>query len=1208
MSLNHCLSARSDFSIGESLLQIDQIVEEAARHGYESVALMDIMGLHALPAFTGKMKAKGLRPIIGCTLRVYDDPTYRMGTRAPAASRRANPFFWLKVYVLDERGVTSLFRLLSRANSAEYFYYHARCGLDDVLALKGVAVSTGDLFNPFARADHLDILKRLRTTFGRECVFVELVPVDTPLFDTLNARAIKAARHLDLPTLVTYPALYREPADAGTLEAAKCIAANMRMDVSHRPRQFVQDFVFAPIATLLGRVKAANRRLRAWSEEYGSTEARAWVEGVGNIETLAGMCVYEFKKKPPCLPKMAENEFALLGRKCIEGWKRRFAAPVLGYLPPPERMPIYTKRLNDELATLKAMGFSGYFLLVEDLVTWAKAHGVRCGPGRGSSGGCLVAYLLGITDVDPVRFNLLFERFINPERLDLPDADLDFMTSKRHLVVRYLVDKYGADRVAGISNYSTLASASALRDVGRLSGMSPAELAVTKLIPREHGQPVTLTRAAWIMPEIEAFRDAYPKLWAHALRLEGAMRSFGQHAAGVVVAGEPLIERAVVETRLRDSDGVVNWDKRAVEDWGLIKMDLLGLSTLDVLEIAQRMIRARHGVDVDYLALPLEEADVMEALGRGDTTGVFQLSSPGMKRLLRALAEGGRLTFEDVVAATALFRPGPMDSGLMDEFVAIRQGLSTPHYDHPCLERVLGDTHGIVIYQEQTMAMARELAGFTGAQADHLRKAIGKKDAEKMARMKDAFIDGAMAGFVAVTLDGGEVIKVHRKTRFAALEAPGTFTVEEIVERGYTATTLKAVGVKPLNDGVSRFVAEDIWNRTEANAQYQFNRSHAVEYSVLSVWTAWLRVRYPAEYFAACLSIVDEDRQPELVKDARECGIEVLPPDINLSTEVFGIVDDRHILAPFSVVKGVSEATAKHIVALRATNRNWKPDNGRGRKRESGEKKWIPDESQPIKGRFDTPEEFMRAAARVGSKVNVRVVENLCRVGACAGIDPSAKPARDVSRRRDQIELMPGIMIDAVKADRVTDAKDEALRAKLVAFVRDYKCCEGCSLAGNLHPATRVGDAIRFMVVTDCPNWQEEREDRLLAGDGAKFVKTAIIKAGLRVRDGYYTTLVKAKKSEKTLTNEQINGCRQHLSRELELIRPAVIVALGRETVRHFLPGEKAGALELAGRAIYVPALDVTVVCGINPQQCFFDPEKKRVLLAAFRQVAEIVS
>lgn len=391
---------------------------------------------------------------------------------------------------------------------------------------------------------------------------------------------------------------------------------------------------------------------------------------------------------------------------------------------------------------------------------------------------------------------------------------------------------------------------------------------------------------------------------------------------------------------------------------------------------------------------------------------------------------------------------------------------------------------------------------------------------------------------------------------------------------------MKIVSAKPLNDGMLERDAERLWDKIEQFASYSFNRSHAVEYSIISYWCQWVRVHYPAEYFAACMSIVDEDKLPGLVKDAREAGIEVMPPDVNLSTDRYTIPNDSTILAPFSAIKGCSENTAKKIVAMR----------------------------DAAGGSFKDKADFANHAKTPKSGVNVRVVENLDKVGAFANLETGTPSPKHFSRRKDQMELMPGLIIDAVKADRTTDLGEKFLRAKVIHLIQDYKKCQDCDLKDSPHPTVRAKSTVKFMVVSDCPTWQEEKKDKLLEGDAATYVKQAITKAGLGVSEGYYTTLVKAKKSDKFLTNAQINGCSKFLDRELELIKPAVIVALGSAAIKRFVPGTKGGTSELVGKAIYDPALDATIVCGINAQQIGFDPDKQEILDAVFAQVADILS
>jgi DNA polymerase-3 subunit alpha len=782
MNLAHALAVRSDFSIGQSMLQIDHIVETAKAMGLESVALADIMSIHGMIDFSNKMGKAGLKPIIGCTVRVVRDPTYRKPSKASGEKEAPNPMYQIKVYPTSEAGMKSLIKLLSKGNAPDYFYYVSRVGLEDVLALEDVVVTTGDLFNVFHVEDHRRIVGELAKRFP---TYVELTPINTPLFDTLNLKAALTADALSLSTLVTYPVFYRQAEDAPTLDVLSVIASQEKMDSRWRPVQFVTDFAFQDDKSLVTKVKAAATRMLTRCKQDGIDPTpfpKLWMAGLNNIEAFAKRNYYAFKNQPVCLPVMSDNDFALLCAKVREGFKKRLLRPVLGYQP--TDLKPYVERVEYELRTLNRLGFCNYFLLVEDLVNWAKANGVIVGPGRGSVGGSLVAYLIGMTEVDPIRFHLIFERFINPERQDLPDADLDFASSVRHKVIEYLRDTYGADRVAGISNYATLASASALRDTGRVFGLSGLDMTATKLVPKEGGTSFSLTEAAKAVPELERFKSEFPTIWSHATKLEGVMRSFGTHAAGVVVAGEPLTERAVVETR--GESPVTNWDKRVVEDMGLVKMDILGLSTLDVLDIAKRMIKERHGIEVDYLTLPLEDPDIMDAFGRGETTGVFQFESSGMKKLLRDIAQGGRLTFEDITAATALYRPGPMDSGMLDEFVRIRQGHRAPHYDHPNMIGALETTYGVMIYQEQVMRVSQDVAGYTLAEADKLRKAMGKKDATLMASMREKFVYGATKGEIEVTLENGTVKRVHRAAKFAVSESDEKFTVEEIMAKGYT--------------------------------------------------------------------------------------------------------------------------------------------------------------------------------------------------------------------------------------------------------------------------------------------------------------------------------------------------------------------------------------------------------------------------------------
>lgn len=416
---------------------------------------------------------------------------------------------------------------------------------------------------------------------------------------------------------------------------------------------------------------------------------------------------------------------------------------------------------------------------------------------------------------------------------------------------------------------------------------------------------------------------------------------------------------------------------------------------------------------------------------------------------------------------------------------------------------------------------------------------------------------------------------------------------------------MKITSAKLVNDGTTAAEAGRIFHKIEAFAGYGFNKSHSVEYSIISVWCAYIRVHYPAEYFAASLSVVGEDKLTGLVRDAREYGIEVLPPDINVSSDKFTIPNNSTILSPFSAVKGVSETTARKIVAMRQKHR----DITIVRYKRNAEKTPVYgyDIESPVKGKFDSIQEVVEAAGFKGSGVNAAVIEALRKVGAFSSIDADELPANHMDRRKDQIELMPGLIIDTVKADRTTDLTEGHLRSRLISLSQDFLKCDGCSLKGQPHPTVRCGKTVKFMVVTDCPTWEEEKKGRLMEGDASKYVKNAIKEAYLSANEGYYTTLVKAKKTDKFLSNEQLNGCKKFINEEVELIKPSIIVALGSAAIKHFLPGTKGSTADLIGKSFYDPKLDATIVCGLNPQQVHFDPTKMTGLIQTFEKVAEIL-
>lgn len=1112
------MNARSHFSIGESLATPAELVQAAVDAKLSSVCLTDTMSVTGMPElFTAAVKA-GIKPMIGVRLRVVRELTH---SRAEAKRDRGH---FLRALILDEKGWEKTLGLLSLAFDADHFYERPRLLLRDVLEAYrggGAIITLGDAYGALGAGQAIETIEGCRE-HGIP-LYADLTLSPTPRAVRTAYDALTLADTHGIPALISPPALYTRKDQADSLDLMAAVASNFPFDersARHPFREHVVRDLPNLAALMAGMAKALHAR-------YGSSVAR-WQEKLVAALKTTRVCANDFSftwdKMPPSLPRMDPvDEFAALVRACTEGWKARFLREVFGHRPTSTDLDAYKARLAHELGVIKRLGFAPYFLLVAEITTWAKSQGIRVGPGRGSVGGSLIAYLLGITDVDPMRFGLLFERFINPERIDLPDADLDFASLRREEVVQYIRGRFGDEYVAGVANYNTMQAAGALKDVSRmLLKDSAASFAFSKIVPKEHGKSWSLEEALAEVPEIAAFEAKNPDVVRHALNLEGKVRAIGKHAAGLIVAGVPIRQRAVIERR--NDAQIINWDKRLSEDFGLVKMDILGLSTLDMLDISLDLVRRRRGKKVDLLAIPLDDKPTLDAFGRGETVGVFQFESSGMRRLLRSLAGEGGLSFDDLAIATALYRPGPMDSGLMDDFVKIRQGTRSESYDHPSMQAALAETKGVMVYQEQVMQVARDFAGFSMPESDHLRKAMGKKDAKKMASYKEKFIEGVVATHGA---------------------PPG--------------------------------LAEEIFDKIAKFAEYGFNKSHAVEYALISYLCMYLKVHYPVEFWSGVLSMLKDERRDATLADMKRMGITLLPPDINVSEVTFYPLNDAVILAPFGAIKGITDRTAAAIIAERAAN-----------------------------GPFVSIADLEKRVA--GRSCNAKQRDLLNKVGAFARIEPGQEAADHHSRRRDQVELMTGLVGESVVIDRPPDITPSAITA-VSGLVNDWKTCTACELKGLCHPKPWLHGKARLVAVMDAPGYKEEAADEMGHGGHAESLRQALGEVNLTLEDVYLTSLVKSPKPEKgkKFSKETMSACPQWLEKELSVLKPPVIVILGSEAFYYFFKGLKGGLNEHAGRVIYDKARDCNFLIGVNPAAIFFDPSKQNTLNAAFAKLPDLL-
>ncbi|UNU43079.1 DNA polymerase III subunit alpha [Sphingopyxis sp. YF1] len=836
----------SSFTMLEGAIEPKSIAKAARERGFPAVAICDRNGLYGAMAFGDACKAAGVQPIVGIFLSVAR-PGPRLANGAPQID-------WLALYAQDEAGYDNLCALVSAAHLGRPVEQDPHVPLS-ALAGKadGLICLTGGGEGALARllageqkTAANDYVEQLEALFAGR-LYIELSRRGDATEKAAEAALIDLAYARALPLVATNPANFVEPQFHPAHDAMLCIAQSAYVESEDRR-------VSSPEAWL----KPAEAMEDAFSD---------LPEAIRNSLTVAQRCAFMAPKRKPILPSLAgdrEGEAAQLAADARAGLEARLAHyPDLGE----EERNAYLARLDFEVGVIVQMGFPGYFLIVADFIKWAKAHDIPVGPGRGSGAGSLVAWALTITDLDPLKLGLLFERFLNPERVSMPDFDIDFCETRRGEVIRYVQEKYGRDTVAQIITFGKLKARAVLKDTGRVLQMSYGQVdRLAKLVPNHPTDPWTLERAlngvAELMTEYKQ-DDGVRRLFDMARQLEGLPRHSSTHAAGVVIGDRPLDQLVPLYRDPRSDMPVTQFDMKYVESAGLVKFDFLGLKTLSVLKEARRLLALR-GVDVDLDALGWDDPGVYELLQRGETVGVFQLESEGMRRTLSAVKP---TNFGDIIALVALYRPGPMDN--IPLFGARKNGREAIAYPHPLLEGILAETYGIFVYQEQVMQAAQILAGYSLGGADLLRRAMGKKVQAEMDAQRETFVKGC-----------GEHNQIAPKA------------------------------------------ANELFDLIDKFAGYGFNKSHAAAYALLSYQTAWLKAHYPHEFFAASMSFDSHqtDKLSIFIDDMRRLGVAVTPPSVNDSEADFAVGRSDEGLAvryALGALKGVGEKAMEALVAER---------------------------------------------------------------------------------------------------------------------------------------------------------------------------------------------------------------------------------------------------------------------------------------------------
>lgn len=839
------LHTHSHYSLLEALPKPKALVKRAKELGMSAIALTDNGNMYGAVEFFKACKDAEIKPLLGCDIYVAQ---HGMTDKRPRVDDRP---YRLLLLIENEEGYRNLSKILT-AGFLEGFYYKPRVDKAFLRAhSRGLIALTGSVGGEIPLAivngderKAKELIAEYQDIFGKENFYLEVIAhPDMPRQVDVNDAFRRLSKELDVPLVATKNVFYLDPEDREGYEAQLCIQRSRTLEDFRRTSTEEVDLSFGTPEEIM--------------------EAFADIpEALENTKKIADRLTFSLELGKNFLPiyplPEGKTDNDVLHEMCVAGLKERYGNPI-----PPEVM----ERFEFEFNTIVRMGFSSYFLIVQDYITWAKDNGVLVGPGRGSAAGSIIAYALRITDIEPLRYGLLFERFLNPDRISMPDIDTDFADRGRGKVLQYITQRYGADHVAGIITFGTMMPRAAVRDAARVLGLSFQEAdEIAKAVPPPvQGRHTPLKQAIEESPDLKVMYENNPmtrRVIDLAMKIEGNPRHASQHACGFVIGDKPLVERVPLQAgQHEDTALVTQYSLNSAEAAGLVKMDFLGLSNLTIIEDTLEIIEAVHKVKIDMKTIPLDDKATFELLGRGDTTGVFQLESDGMKRYIRDLQPS---QFEDIIAMVSLYRPGPMQ--FIESFIRRKHGIEQVVYEHPLMENAFKETYGIPVYQEQVMQVSKDMAGFTGGEADSLRKAMGKKIAELMAKMKTKFIDGSV------------------------------------------------------RNGVRQEIAEKIFQKLEDFAAYGFNKSHAACYAMIAYQTAYLKAYYP-ECFMAALMNSDAGNIDRITIEVEECariGLTVLPPDVNESFAGFAVVKGtKNVRWGLMAIKNVGAEIAEEIVKER---------------------------------------------------------------------------------------------------------------------------------------------------------------------------------------------------------------------------------------------------------------------------------------------------
>jgi DNA polymerase-3 subunit alpha len=845
MNFTH-LHVHNEYSFLDGLGSAKSYAAKAKEIGFESLAITNHGNVDGCIKFQFACQEENIKPIIGCELYVVKD----LSVKEKEEKRKH-----LCVYAYNEKGWTNLLKMLTIAN-LDGLYYRPRIDPKTIMDnSEGLVFSSACTASLITTDWGIDLFIKLKEYYP-ENVFLEIMPHIMKDQYVLNEFVIDFSKKFNIKIIATNDCHYINEGDEVTQEVLLAMQSKKKWKDKDRWKFSID-----------GLYLKSQREMVAAFRKQNKLSNKIYLEALENTQIVFDICKeFLIPKRDVVLPNVpgipdGKTDEEFIRELCIKGMEEK----------PIGRKRIYLSRIEEELQIIIKQGFSRYFLLVWELINWCRENDIMVGPGRGSSGGSLVAYLLGITAVDPIKYGLLFARFISPARIDLPDIDMDFEDIKRNKILQHLKETYGVENVSGASNFSTLKGRQSLHDVARVFDVPLAEVgkAAKSIVVRNDGDlrsDFTIKDAFTTFEDGKEFAKKYPHVVDHAIKLEGQKKGVGQHAAAMIISKNSLKEGENACLRYgKNNELLVNWEKEDLEYAGLMKLDVLGLSALTILNEAKNLVKINKNLDIDYNKIPLDDKKVFEEFSKGNNIGVFQFGSLGLRKVCQEL---GIEDFNMLVHANALYRPGTLRSGMVQQFQLRKRNEIKWDYLHPFLKEITGETYGIILYQEQIMKFMYDLGGLSWKTTDTVRKIIGKsKGADQFLKFKQIFSDGC----------------VKRKT-------------------------------------LNKETAEKLWDELASFGSYGFNKSHSVEYSLISYWDMYMKIYHPVEFICACLTYGQEDKKEEIIQEARNFNIEIRPPKFKISNPTKWIIKNNILYAPLIEIKGFGEKLSNNIFNMEFKN------------------------------------------------------------------------------------------------------------------------------------------------------------------------------------------------------------------------------------------------------------------------------------------------